>query len=85
MGYKDKSAFKYINFGISFGLTMGITVYLLYLGGKWLDSRLGTTPLFIMLGILLAIATVFRQLIGDIETLNDEITKAKSKDEDENN
>lgn len=82
MEYKDRGGFKYINFGVSFGLTMGITVYLLYLGGSWLDGRLGTTPLFMVLGILLAIVTVFKQLLSDIKKLNDEINKAKIKDKD---
>lgn len=65
MARRDKRVYKYLNFALSFGLTMGITIYLLYLGGKWLDNRLGTTPLFICLGVLLAIVTVLKQLITD--------------------
>lgn len=67
MSKKKNDVFKYLNFALSFGLTLVITLYLLYKGGAWLDQRLGTAPLFMMLGILLALATVFRQLIGELQ------------------
>jgi len=70
VSYKNSPAFKYINFGISFGLTLAITVYLLYRGGIWLDNKLGTAPVFMFCGILLAIASVFRRLIADLRTLD---------------
>lgn len=69
MGFKQRPSFKYINFGLSFGLTMAITVYLLYQGGKWLDNRLGTSPVFMFVGILLAVAAVFKRLLADLKTL----------------
>ena len=72
MGFKNSPAFKYINFGISFGITMAITVYVLYLGGKWLDNRLGTAPLFMFLGIVMAVAAVFKRLVADLKTLDKE-------------
>ncbi|MCR4440671.1 MAG: AtpZ/AtpI family protein [Peptococcaceae bacterium] len=69
MGFKQNPSFKYINFGLSFGLTMAITVYLLYQGGKWLDNRLGTAPVFMFVGIILAVATVFKRLLAELKTL----------------
>lgn len=66
MGFKKSPAYKYINYGLSFGLTMVITLYLLSQGGKWLDNRLGTYPLFMIIGILLAIGAVFKQMITDL-------------------
>ncbi|HHX97156.1 MAG TPA: AtpZ/AtpI family protein [Clostridia bacterium] len=44
---------------------MALTVYLLYKLGTWLDNRLGTEPWFMLLGVFLAVATVFRQLIEE--------------------
>jgi hypothetical protein len=35
------------------GITMGLSIALFALGGKWLDGRLGTTPLFVLLGTFL--------------------------------
>jgi F0F1-type ATP synthase assembly protein I len=68
MGKKKRSnGLKYLNFAVSFGLTLAITIYLLFKGGMWLDQRLGTEPVFMMLGIFLAVATVFRQLIRELK------------------
>lgn len=83
MARKDRGALKYLNFGISFGLTLAITVYLLYLGGNWLDNKLGTSPLFVMLGILLAVATVFKQLLSEVKSLNGEREKGLPKINDQ--
>lgn len=69
MKFKKSPAYKYINYGISFGLTMAITVYVLFLGGSWLDDRAGTYPLFTFLGVILAIATVFKRLLTDLRVM----------------
>ncbi|MGE3171326.1 MAG: AtpZ/AtpI family protein [Planctomycetota bacterium] len=37
------------------GLTFAVTVALFALGGHWLDGRTGTSPLFVLLGVLLGI------------------------------
>jgi len=66
MRKKENNGFQYLNFALSFGLTLVITLYLLYKGGAWLDNYLGTSPLFTALGVILALATVFRQLVGEI-------------------
>lgn len=79
MRSKKNNAFKYVNFGLSFGLTLAITLYLLYKGGAWLDQRLGTSPLFMMVGIILALATVFRQLVGEIGELSQKDDEDKPK------
>jgi F0F1-type ATP synthase assembly protein I len=35
------------------GLQFGLTVVLLALGGYWLDTRAGTLPLFLLVGVFL--------------------------------
>ncbi len=72
---KKNKGLEYLNFALSFGLTLVITTYILYLGGSWLDKKLGTTPVFMVLGILLSIATVFRQIINEVKDLEKEKTK----------
>lgn len=37
------------------GLTFAVVVALFALGGLWLDGRLGTRPLFVLVGILLGL------------------------------
>lgn len=56
---------------------MAITVYLLYHGGKWLDIRFGTAPLFSFIGILLAIAAVFKRLFTDIRMMEKDPSQNK--------
>jgi F0F1-type ATP synthase assembly protein I len=75
MGFKKSPAYKYINFGLSFGFTMAITVYLLYQGGKWLDNRFDSAPVFMMIGILLAIAAVFKRLFVEVKMLDKDFSQ----------
>lgn len=75
---KKNKGWEYLNFALSFGLTLIITTYILYLGGSWLDKRLGTEPIFMVLGILLSIATVLRQLVNEVNDLE----KDKKKEEE---
>ena len=35
----------------SLGIAMGLVIALLAVGGNWLDNRLGTAPLFVLLGV----------------------------------
>lgn len=69
MGKNKSSGLQYLNFGLSFGLTMALTVYILFKGGQWLDNRLGTAPLFMATGVVLAVAAVFKRLLADLKTL----------------
>jgi F0F1-type ATP synthase assembly protein I len=70
---------KYFGFALSFGLTMALTVYLLFKGGQWLDNKLGTEPLFMMLGVLLAIGAVFKNLFAELKILE----RLEKKDREE--
>ena len=86
MGKKKNNGLKYLNFAVSFGLTLAITIYLLFKGGTWLDQRLGTEPVFMIIGVFLAVATVFRQLIKEMKNFdesqkpNDESQKPDKED-----
>ena len=50
---------------------IGISVYILgFLLGAWLDDKLGTGPLFTIIGALIAIASSFYRLIHDFMILD---------------
>ncbi|WP_428276037.1 AtpZ/AtpI family protein [Candidatus Palauibacter sp.] len=40
----------------SLGIAMGLAISLLAVGGNWLDNRLGTEPLFVLLGVFAGFA-----------------------------
>lgn len=40
----------------SLGIAMGLSIALLAVGGNWLDNRLGTAPLFVLLGVFAGFA-----------------------------
>ena len=41
------------------GVAMGLSIALFAIGGDWLDDRLGTSPLFVLLGVFLGFAGGF--------------------------
>ncbi|PKM90132.1 MAG: hypothetical protein CVU87_03260 [Firmicutes bacterium HGW-Firmicutes-12] len=83
MGFKKSPAYKYINFGLSFGLTMAITVYLLYQGGQWLDNRFDSAPVFMIIGIMLAIAAVFKRLFAEVKMMDRDLSLDKDLSQNE--
>lgn len=53
-----KAASRYSYIGIFFG----VAVLVGYLGGSWLDRRFGTAPWFSIFGLLIGIASGFKEL-----------------------
>lgn len=78
-GYFDFA--KYGSIGISWVLSTSIYLYLGYKGGTYLDSKLGSAPIFLLLGLLLAIGLSVGSLIGEIVALTRDMEdrKASSK------
>lgn len=60
---------KYVNFAISFGVTMAASLFLGYFGGNWLDRKLGTSPIFLVVGLLLGVAIAFYSLFKELKAL----------------
>jgi F0F1-type ATP synthase assembly protein I len=42
----------WVDLGIQTGLTLALSVVLLTFGGRWVDTQLDTTPLFLIIGAL---------------------------------
>ena len=78
---------KYLNFALSFGLTMIFCMLLGYYCGQWLDRHFGTEPIFLVVGLLLGIFASFYSLLAEIEVLNrtEKMLKEKEEKEDEEN
>lgn len=55
-GPKTTSAWMALGIVWDIGLAVAIPTVVSALGGRWLDTRLGTSPLFILLGLFLALA-----------------------------
>ncbi len=56
----------YLTLFLSHGLTAAISIYLAVRGGHWLDRRLGTSPLFLALLVLLVIGANVHMLIKEV-------------------
>lgn len=52
---------------VSFGLTLGISIYILgFLIGTYFDEKFNSKPVFLIIGTLLAIFSSFYRLIRDL-------------------
>lgn len=57
---------RYLNFAFSFGVTMAASIFLGYFGGKWLDTKLGTEPYLMLVGVLAGVAVSFYSLLQEL-------------------
>ncbi len=60
---------KFSGIGISWVLTTGVYLYLGYTAGNWVDARLGTPPVFLLVGALLAVLLSLWTLFNDVRAL----------------
>ncbi len=67
---------RYSGLALSFGLLMIILAGLGFLGGQALDRRLGTSPLFAILGVLAGIGLAFYDLLREV-SLADRLEKRR--------
>jgi len=67
---KSNNALKFMHFGLSFGVTMAVSIYFGFKGGMWLDNYFQTEPLFLIMGILLGIGVTFKNLLDNLKRLD---------------
>lgn len=72
---------RYLNLAFSIGVSMILIMLLGIFSGDWLDRRMGTSPLFLLIGIFLGIAAGFYNLWSELSKLA-EIEKKKKLQEE---
>jgi len=65
-GEKLKSAWSMFSVAISFAFTLAAAMGLGFLGGRFLDSRLGTDPWLTLIGLAFGVVAAFRILVRDL-------------------
>lgn len=65
---RNGGVYRFFNLLVSHGMTVAITVLLAVRAGIWLDKRLNTAPLFLILLVLLIVVVNLRLLIKDLMT-----------------
>lgn len=79
-GNKAKAALRVAGVCLGFGVSLGAQAYLLgVLLGGWLDARWGTSPLCLLLGVLLALIAAFYELYRALLAL--QRAEAREKEE----
>jgi hypothetical protein len=68
MAVKDTGGGAAAKYG-GIGLQFGVTILAFLFGGQWLDRKLGTSPIFLMLGVFVgagaAFYSMYRKLMAD--------------------
>jgi F0F1-type ATP synthase assembly protein I len=72
---------RYANMAFSFGVTMVAGILLGLYGGEWLDRQLGTSPLFMLAGILLGVGVGFRSMLSELRVLEKQAAGMRKNDE----
>jgi F0F1-type ATP synthase assembly protein I len=67
----------------SFGVTMIAGTLLGLYAGTWLDRRLGTSPLFLVAGVLLGAGAGFRSILSELHVLGGKAREKNNDDGDE--
>lgn len=60
-------------------MTIGVEMGLIALAGHWIDGRLGTRPLFLLVGAALAMTVLFAHLLSIVQHGNDSFGKGGKK------
>ncbi|HHP50414.1 MAG TPA: AtpZ/AtpI family protein [Moorella mulderi] len=68
---------RYINLGASLVLTMTAAILLGLYGGRWLDERWGTSPFFLILGVLLGVGMGLGSFYSKLKILLEDIEKRR--------
>jgi len=70
---------RYANLAFSLGVTMAVSIFFGYFGGTWLDTRLGTEPVFLIVGLLAGVAVAFKGLFTEITAMQQFIRRLEEE------
>lgn len=71
---KYSMAGQYIGLGLSFGVTMAVSIIIAGWAGNWIDMKLGLdNGIFKLIGILCGIFSGFRVFIDNVEQMHNPI------------
>lgn len=62
MGNRDFRMYENLVFVSQIGISMAMPIFLGVYGGNWLDQKIGTTGIFLLLGILFGVGSSFMNL-----------------------
>jgi F0F1-type ATP synthase assembly protein I len=77
----DHSVVQALAIASQLGFVVGAAVLLGYLAGSFLDARFGTSPVFLVLGILIGVASGFYSVAQLAKFLLARFGRSKTKDE----
>jgi ATP synthase protein I len=66
---------KYGSIGVAWAVSTALYLYLGYAGGTWLDEKWGTTPVFLIAGLLLALTLSLQSLAATVRALAKEMSR----------
>lgn len=66
---------RMLNIAMSFGISMGISLFLMIKLGSWLDSYFHTSPYLMFVCVMVAIVAGFRSLYREVLRLEEEEKK----------
>lgn len=70
---RDPFARQLMQYG-GIGAMFPVAIALGFLGGRWLDARLGTAPWLSLLGFLFGVIAALRNLLRSIESMDEDDT-----------
>ncbi|MBS5594954.1 MAG: AtpZ/AtpI family protein [Clostridia bacterium] len=68
------------NVALSFGVTLGASLFIMWHIGQWLDDKFGTYFVFTFIGVVMAIITGFRFLLRELAQFEQAAEAKKSTD-----
>ena len=72
---------RYVQLTTTFGITTALRIYILgILAGGWLDIKFGTSPWFMLVGVLLAIFLSFKFLLEQLSRVNKDTRNKNTKE-----
>lgn len=59
-----------VGLGLSFGVTMLVSILIMYKVGQWIDGKLGLDGIFAFIGILMGVFSGFRLLLENVQSID---------------